>query len=96
MKAIISEEIKSPIAIFLNSAELILGIIRKLRIEKDSKVFCGDNAYTELKNENLYLSKVFDGLDKYNFFTSRFYSAVDLECEEEPYVIMITECRNKK
>jgi len=49
-----------------------------------------------LKGKNIYVSKVFNGLNKYNFFTSRFYSAVDLICEETPNIIMITECRNKK
>lgn len=96
LKLILTDKVKNPIAIFLNSAELILGIIKKLEIEKESNVFCGDDAYKKIDNKDIHVSKVFDGLNRYNFFTSRFYSAVDLDCEEMPHILMITDCRNKK
>ncbi|GAB6010368.1 DEAD/DEAH box helicase family protein [Dysgonomonas reticulitermitis] len=87
----------NPIVIFLNSATLILAIIKKLRIEDKTSVFCGDDAYDKLKNQGINcVSKSFTGLNKYNFFTSRFYSAVDLECKEKPDIIMISDCKTKK
>ena len=41
-------------------------------------------------SENLGLYTT-DKLNRYNFFTSRFYSAVDIVLEEKPVVIMISQ-----
>ena len=30
-------------------------------------------------------------MKRYNFFTSRFFNAVDMELEEQPHVIMLTD-----
>ena len=40
------------------------------------------------ENRELYTT---DKLNRYNFFTSRFYSAVDIVLEEKPVVIMISQ-----
>lgn len=34
-------------------------------------------------------------LEQYSFFTSRFYSAVDLDTPDKPDIIMVTDCLNK-
>jgi len=87
--------------IFLNSINGILALVKHLNIvNSDYTIFCStDKKY--LLNSSQY-GNVKDDIDnsftKYNFFTSRFYSAVDIYMKEsegikiiKPIVIMLTQ-----
>lgn len=86
------------ICFFYNSIQGIKELIELLEIEDSSHIYCSTDAKKELvKDKYPY---VFDSvtnedgktiLNRYNFFTSRFYSAVDIELPYKPIVIMITQ-----
>lgn len=85
--------------IFLNSVELIHVIIELLEIKDESKIFCAKNSKTKLIESNFDFENISTDLGdfaKYNFLTSRFYTAVDIDnLEEKPRVIMITDVLRK-
>ena len=78
--------------IFCNSVTSIKDFIEYLGILDKSNIYCSTESYKELKKSgyNVYDS-ITDKLNRYNFFTSRFYSAVDIALEEKPVVIMISQ-----
>jgi len=91
------EELKnSPcICIFMNSTNGINKLINRLH-EKgitDYKAFCSQKSEIKFKSKNIHQS--FEDLDfplaKYNFFTSRFFSAVDIYTTLCPDVIILTD-----
>ena len=61
-------------------------------ISEQSKVFCSSNSFDKLKKVVDHDDKISE-LKDFNFFTSRFYSAVDIELEKQPYVIIYTDWR---
>lgn len=82
------------IFIFLNSTSLSAKLIKKLDIENDSMILCSEEKVRELKRKQgiKYASSKLDVLKKYNFLTSRFFSAVDIDnVEEKPEILMITD-----
>lgn len=87
----------TPICIFYNSVQGIKELIDSFKIGDYTNVYCSTEAQRELHKEGY---KAFDSvtdksgktvLNKYNFFTSRFYSAVDITLDYKPAVIMITQ-----
>lgn len=78
--------------IFYNSVTGIRDLIDYLGIVDKSNIYCSTESSKELKRSgyNVYDS-ITDKLNRYNFFTSRFYSAVDIVLDEKPVVIMITQ-----
>lgn len=79
--------------IFLNSTAVMARLITKLKLEKDSRIFCSEEKVRELKRKQKikYACSKLEHLKKYNFLTSRFFSAVDIDIEEEPAVLIITD-----
>jgi len=85
--------------IFLNSTEVASSIITALDIKSESNMYCARESVLNLKInqfQNSYerIPKIDDKVDpfkKYNFFTSRFFSAVDIKLEYKPTVIMLTD-----
>lgn len=86
------------ICFFHNSTKGIDLIIEHLDIKKKSNIYCSTESREKLINDGY--TNVFDKLNeigedvklnRYNFFTSRFYSAVDIELSYKPIVIMVTE-----
>ncbi len=87
----------TPVCLFYNSIKGIKDLIYYLRISDTTNIYCSTEAMKPLKREGYH---VFDSvtdtngkvsLNKYNFFTSRFYSAVDIKVECKPTVIMISQ-----
>jgi hypothetical protein len=81
--------------IFLNSTKAITTFINYLQINEESLIFCSEESRNKLKlngytnaREHLVESNQFA---KYNFFTSRFNSAVDIEGVVNPRIIIITD-----
>lgn len=81
------------ICVFLNKTNSINAIINTLGIESDSKVFCSDESAKKLRQTGFKsFPKVELPLAKYNFFTSRFYSAVDikLSSSKKPDILIVS------
>ena len=78
--------------IFYNSVTGIRDLIDYLGIVDKSNIYCSTESSKELKRSgyNVYDS-ITDKMNRYNFFTSRFYSAVDIVLDEKPAVIMLTK-----
>ena len=86
------------VCVFLNSTNGIESIINRAGIRENSHVFCSTESMEKLKSkglsnvsDTLTVTNGYAQLSRYNFFTSRFYSAVDIELEYRPVVIMLTE-----
>lgn len=87
------------ICIFLNSTDTIHAIIQKFGLNDKSKVYCSEdsvyklkdlgykNAFSDLQLNNHKQAK----LAQYTFFTSRFFSAVDIDSEIKPTIILVSD-----
>ena len=88
------KELDTTVCFFINSTDMIYSFIKQLGIENESTVFCAKKSVEKLKNSKF--KSTFEQWDKskvkkYNFFTSRFYNALDIELDIRPTIIMITE-----
>lgn len=82
------------ICFFINSTDMIYQLMQKLGIVEESAVFCATKSVDKLKRKGF--KNAYENWDKakmkqYNFFTSRFYTALDIELEEQPNVVFVTE-----
>ena len=87
-------KLDTTICFFINSTDMIHSFIKQLDIENESTVFCAKKSVEKLKSKKF--KQAFEQwsksqMKKYNFFTSRFYNALDIELEIKPTVIMISE-----
>lgn len=93
IKALESDE--RPIFFFVNSTDMILSLMKLLGVKDESTVFCSEksvNKLKELKFRNAYDVWEASKMTRYNWLTSRFYSALDIELSETPNVVMLTDC----
>lgn len=86
-----------PICLFINSTDTIYSIMEQLNITQESTVFCSPKSVERLREKKF--SQAFpewerQRMKKYNFFTSRFYCALDIEMEEQPDVIILSDARS--
>lgn len=82
------------ICFFINSTDMIYQLMQKLEIVEESAVFCATKSVDKLKRKgfkNAYENWDKSKMKQYNFFTSRFYTALDIELEEQPDVVFVTE-----
>lgn len=84
---------KEHICIFINSTDTILRIIERLHLEERSQVYCGEKSVKKLREKgyNRCYDILQDQFAEICFFTSRFYSAVDIELPYKPYVVILSE-----
>lgn len=83
-----------PIFIFVNSTDMIDALMKKLELTEQSAVFCSEKSVDKLKGigfKRAYEDWDADKMMKINWMTSRFYSALDIELDEQPNVLMITD-----
>lgn len=83
-----------PICFFINSTTIIINLIEKLGIEEDCVVFCAEKSVVKLNNfgfYNAYEDWSEELVKKYMFFTSRFYSALDIELSVKPHLIFVSD-----
>ena len=89
------EQSNKKACVFFNSTDATLKIIQTLKLEDKSKVFCSEKSMKKLKKEGFKeVSDKLSDLAEVNFFTSRFYSAVDIDINEKPVVIILTDVYN--
>ena len=58
----------------------------------DYKVFCSNQSVKKLKErefDNVY--EMLEPLAKYNFFTCRFFSALDIKLKQKPDILILTD-----
>ncbi|MDL2320114.1 hypothetical protein LJC45_03165 [Alistipes sp. OttesenSCG-928-B03] len=88
------DKLEGTVCIFYNSLDGIEELIDFLKLEESEvNIYCSTDAKKKLnkdKQKNAFDS-ITDKLNHYNFFTSRFYSAVDIKVDCQPHVVMITE-----
>ena len=85
--------------IFLNSTEVAASIITALDIKSESNMYCARESVYSLKINNFpnsyeripQIDDRTESFKKYNFFTSRFFSAVDIKLKYKPTVILLTD-----
>ena len=81
--------------IFCNSTDTIYAMMKQLDLLDESAVFCSQKSVNKLKDlkfKNASEQWENKKMKKYNWLTSRFYNALDIELGETPIVIMLTEC----
>ena len=69
---------------FINSTDIIYSLIKQMDIQDDSVVFCADQSVDKLKRlkfKNACSKWDRNKIKMYNFFTSRFYNALDIELD---------------
>lgn len=80
------------VCIFFNSTDTTLSLIQTLKLQEYCKVFCSEKSVRKLKREGFAaVSDNLTELAEVNFFTSRFYSAVDIKLDYQPNVIILTD-----
>lgn len=80
------------VCIFFNSTQGINRLVKNI-IKTDYKIFCSEKSAKQLKNRDFENSNSDFSLPlaKYNFFTSRFFSALDIELKTKPDIIILTD-----
>ena len=81
--------------IFCNSTDTIYALMKQLGVLEESAVFCSPKSVDKLKTlkfKNTSEQWEIKRMNKYNWLTSRFYNALDIELEEAPAVLMLTDC----
>ena len=83
------------ICIFFNVTDGIYELIANMGIT-DYKVFCSEDSVKKLKKRGVFnaFPEIDYPLAKYNFFTCRFYSALDIHIgKHKPDIVMLTDHR---
>lgn len=84
-----------PVFFFVNSTDMIFSLMKQLGVKDESAVFCSEKSVDKLKSfkfRNAYEEWKESKKARYNWMTSRFYSALDIELQESPNVVMLTDC----
>jgi len=84
--------------VFINSPTVALMLIKRMDIEGESRIYTSIKSVRSLKKEHGFDQCTSSGgnYSKYNFMTSRYYSAVDIELNDKPVVIMISDVIRRK
>lgn len=93
VKSLSSDE--RPVFFFVNSTDMILSLMKQLGVMEESAVFCSEKSVDKLRG--LKFLKAYEDWEmkrmaRYNWLTSRFYSAFDIELPVAPNVVMLTDC----
>lgn len=82
------------ICFFINSTDMIYQLITALKLTDYSSVFCSDKSVAKLKDmgfKNAYENWSMNHKRPIMFFTSRFYNALDIEMDDKPDVVFVSE-----
>lgn len=97
LKRYINDNPREKYFIFFNTTNTIDEVIHKLKLEGQSLIFCAEKSKRKLTLNGYKSNDVKTEIapfKKYNFFTSRFFSAVDIDYEMfecNPTIIMVTD-----
>ena len=91
-----SLESDSPVFFFVNSTDMICSLMKQLGVKDESAVFCSEKSVNKLRGfkfQKAYENWEVKRMERYNWLTSRFNSAFDIELQEVlPNVVMLTDC----
>ncbi|NDW11188.1 hypothetical protein [Dysgonomonas sp. 520] len=88
----IPKEKDNRICFFINSIDIIVSIIQTLNIKDISNIYCAEKSIEKLYRKGLNsVSSELTELNQYNFFTSRFFSAVDIITEHKPHIVIVSD-----
>lgn len=83
---------ENKICFFINSIDIIIAIVNALNIKEDTNIYCSNQSVEKLTRKGFEnVSAKVTNLNKYNFYTSRFFSAVDIYSEFKPHVIVVSD-----
>lgn len=94
LKNILSKNTSREYFIFLNSIDTSLQLIEKLGIKDESNIYCSGDEHNKVKlyrNGYHQFYHQIGNYKKYNFFTSRFFSALDIVLDYKPEVIIFSD-----
>ena len=94
LKNILSKNTSKEYFIFLNSIDTSLQLIEKLGIKDESNIYCSGDEHNKVKlyrNGYHQFYHQIGSYKKYNFFTSRFFSALDIVLDYKPEVIIFSD-----
>lgn len=89
------KDTKAPLFLFCNSTDTIHAMMGQLGLAGESAVFCSEKSVRKLKERGFCnVADVWNPkfMKRYNWLTSRFYNAVDIELEERPIVLLLSDC----
>lgn len=82
-----------PFCFFINSTNIIHQLIVKLEIQDRSTVFCAEKSVKKLQEsgfKNAFEDWSIEHINTYMFFTSRFFTALDIEMDVAPHLIFVS------
>ncbi|OOQ61345.1 hypothetical protein [Mucilaginibacter pedocola] len=84
------------ICIFFNSTKGISAIVNALNLKSNYMAFCAEDSVVKLITKNVPFERTTDDFHvnrmlKFNFFTSRYFSAIDINVDYKPDVIVISD-----
>lgn len=85
-------ECKSKVCIFVNSIDTIESLYKDMGELINSATFCSTQGIAKLRHvKDRSMHDRIDELKRYNFFTSRFFSAVDIDVRCKPDIILLSD-----
>ena len=85
-------ECKSKICIFVNSIDTIESLYKDMAELQNSATFCSTQGIAKLRHvKDRSMHDRIEELKRYNFFTSRFFSAVDIDVRCKPDIILLSD-----
>ena len=82
-----------PFCFFINSTNIIHQLIVKLEIQDKSTVFCAEKSVKKLQEsgfKNAFEDWSIEHINTYMFFTSRFFTALDIEMDVAPHLVFVS------
>lgn len=92
LKKFIADNQRKQYFVFFNSTDTIAHFLNELEVKDQSAIFCAKESMQKLKVNNFtHVSTSLGEFRIYNWMTSRFFSAVDIDGVIDPTIIMITD-----
>lgn len=92
LRAKLKPDSEVPYFIFINSTNAISALITALNLKSQSRIYCSEESVRKLRGEGYTNADSELGkFSAFNFLTSRFFPAVDIDLEYKPNVIMLSE-----
>jgi len=88
---------EEPQCIFVNSTSIIANLITDSNLETISSIFCSDQSAVELRQrgfKNVHTEWKKEYENHYMFFTSRFFTGLDIWLEKQPRVLYFSDAKN--
>lgn len=88
---------EEPQCIFVNSISIIANLITDSNLEDISSIFCSEQSAVELRQrgfKNVHTEWKNEYENHYMFFTSRFFTGLDIWLENQPRVLYFSDAKN--